>query len=68
VADEHGHVAAYDARRGLGIIARDDGHQFGFHCTAITDGTRDIPVGATVTFRVVPGHLGAWEAATIRSA
>jgi cold shock CspA family protein len=67
VGDEHGHVVAYDARRGLGTIERDDGHRFGFHCTAITDGSRDIPVGATVTFQVAPGHLGAWEAATIRS-
>jgi cold shock CspA family protein len=67
VADEHGRVAAYDSRRGLGTIERDDGDRFGFHCTAIADGTRDIPVGATVTFRVVPGHLGTWEAATIRS-
>jgi cold shock CspA family protein len=67
VADEHGRVVVYDARRGLGTVERDDGHRFGFHCTAIVDGSRDIPVGATVTFRVVPGHLGAWEAASIRS-
>jgi cold shock CspA family protein len=68
VADEHGHVVVYDAHRGLGTVERDDGDRFGFHCTAIVDGSRDIPVGDTVTFRVVPGHLGAWEAATIRSA
>jgi cold shock CspA family protein len=68
VPDEHGHVVVYDSRRGLGTVERDDGHRFGFHCTAITDGSRDIPVGATVTFHVVPGHLGAWEAGTIRSA
>jgi cold shock protein len=67
VADEHGHVVAYDPRRGLGTVERDDGHRFGFHCTAITDGTRDIRVGARVTFGVVPGHLGAWEGATLRS-
>jgi cold shock CspA family protein len=68
VTDQHGRVDAYDPRCGLGSVERDDGHRFGFHCTAITDGSRDIPVGATVTFRVVPGHLGDWEAATIRSA
>jgi cold shock CspA family protein len=67
VTDQHGHVEAYDPRRGLGAIKRDDGHRFEFHCTAIADGSRDIPVGATVTFWVVPGHLGQWEAATIRS-
>jgi cold shock CspA family protein len=67
VADQHGRVDAYDPGRGLGAVARDDGRRFGFHCTAITDESRDIPVGATVTFRVAPGHLGRWEAATIRS-
>jgi cold shock CspA family protein len=67
VTDQHGHVDAYDPRRGLGSVERDDGHRFGFHCTAIADGSRDIPVGATVTFRIVPRHLGQWEAATIRS-
>jgi cold shock CspA family protein len=67
VTDHHGHVDEYDPRRGLGSVERDDGHRFGFHCTAIADGSRDIPVGATVTFRVAPGHLGRWEAATIRS-
>jgi cold shock CspA family protein len=67
VTDHHGHVDTYDARRGLGSVARDDGRRFGFHCTAIADGSRDIPVGAPVTFEVVPGHLGQWEAAAIRA-
>ncbi len=61
-----GRVADYDPRRGLGTVEDDDGHRFGFHCTAIADGSRDIPVGAPVTFRVAPGHLGAWEATAIR--
>lgn len=68
VTEDHGHVTAYDTRRGVGTVERDDGQRFAFHCTAIADGSRDIPTGAPVSFRVVPGHLGAWEAATIRSA
>ncbi len=66
--DRHGRVTAYDPRRGLGTVTPDDGDDpLGFHCTAILDGSRDVPVGATVTFRVVPGHLGRWEATAIRS-
>ena len=68
MGEHRGHVAAYDVRRGLGTVAGDDGRRFGFHCTAIADGSRDIPVGTPVTFQVAPGHLGAWDAATIRSA
>jgi cold shock CspA family protein len=68
VGEHHGRVVAYDVRRGLGTVEGDDGHRLGFHCTAIADGSRDISVGAPVSFRVAPGQLGAWEAATIHSA
>ncbi len=68
MTEQHGRVVDYDARRGLGTVEGDDGHRFGFHCTAVADESRDIPVGAPVSFRVGPGHLGAWEAATVRSA
>ena len=68
MGEHHGRVVAYDVRRGLGTVEGDDGRRYDFHCTAIADGSRDIPVGATVTFRVAPGQRGAWEAATIRSA
>jgi cold shock CspA family protein len=37
-----------------------------FHCTAIADGTRTIAVGSPVTYEVVPGRLGLWEAAHLR--
>jgi cold shock CspA family protein len=68
VPEHHGHVRDYDPRRGLGTITPDDGDDpLTFHCTAIVDGSRDIPVGAPVTFGVVPGHLGQWEATTVRS-
>ena len=65
--EHHGHVSAYDAHRGVGTITPDHGDPLDFHCTAIVDGSRDIPVGATVTFRVGPGHLGRWEATAVRS-
>jgi len=60
-------VTEFDAHRGLGTVTTaDDGPAFGFHCTAIADGTRDIAVGTAVTFDIVPGHNGRWEAAGIR--
>ena len=37
----------------------------GFHCTAIADGSRSIPVGVDVVFVVVPGRSGRWEAAEV---
>jgi cold shock CspA family protein len=57
-----GVVAGFDEDRGLGTIAADDGTDVPFHCTAIADGTRTIPVGRSVRFLVVPGRLGRWEA------
>lgn len=62
-----GRVVSFDERRGLGEIDADDGRRFPFHCTAIADGTRSIPVGVEVGFRVEPGRLGQWEAAEVRS-
>jgi cold shock CspA family protein len=63
-----GKVSAFDERRGLGEITADDATVYPFHCTVIADGTRTIEVGATVTFEVVPGRLGRWEAAAIKPA
>jgi hypothetical protein len=39
-----------------------DGTSFPFHATAIADGSRDIAVGTPVTFTLVPGHQGRYEA------
>jgi cold shock CspA family protein len=39
-----------------------DGTEFGFHATAITDGTRRIDPGTDVAFAVLPGHRGLYEA------
>ena len=64
----NGRVAAFDDGRGLGEIAADDGTVYPFHCTAVADGSRTIAVGAAVTFTVVAGHGGRWEAAAVQPA
>jgi len=62
-----GTVAVFDDRKGFGAV-RDDatGEEHFFHCTAIADGTRTIEVGAVVTFDIVPGRNGQWEARAIK--
>jgi CspA family cold shock protein len=60
-----GVVAEWDDPGGYGTIRAEDGRDLFFHCTAITDGTRTIEVGQRVTFEVVPGRLGRWEAENI---
>jgi cold shock CspA family protein len=65
-----GVVATFDEPRGLGTITADGadgtgGGELPFHCTAIADGTRTIPVGTRVRFEVVAGPAGRWEAARI---
>ena len=62
-----GSVAEFDEAKGYGIVRAQDGRELFFHCTQIADGSRTIDVGAEVTFEVVPGHQGRWEAARIRS-
>ena len=39
--------------------------RFWFHCTALVDGSRHAEPGQQVTFRLVPGHCGRWEATEI---
>ncbi|MDE0613005.1 MAG: cold shock domain-containing protein [bacterium] len=60
-----GRVASFDDATGWGVVAADGGIEYPFHCTAIADGTRAIEVGAAVTFQLMPGHRGQWEAAGI---
>ena len=60
-----GRVVAFDASRGLGTIEGSDGRSYAFHCTQVADGSRLVPVGARVTYDVVPGSLGTWEAAAV---
>ncbi len=61
----HGVVAEFDEHRGYGTVTGDDGADHFFHCTAIADGSRTIGVGTEVTYEIVPGRLGRWEAATV---
>jgi cold shock CspA family protein len=67
---QRGTVATFDDDKGFGTVRPEgradggggDGDELFFHCTAIADGTRTIEVGTPVTFEVVPGRLGRWEA------
>jgi CspA family cold shock protein len=62
-----GVVMEFDDPRGLGVVVTDGGMQYPFHCANIADGSRRIDVGAAVTWKVVPGRLGTWEAADLRA-
>ena len=62
-----GRVVAFDDDRGLGTIEADDGRRYSFHCTAIADGTRVIPVDVPVEFEVTTGPLGGYEAGSVRA-
>lgn len=61
-----GTVAEFDEHVGLGTVTTPTGERYGFHCTQIAGGSRTIPVGSEVTFVVVPGRDGRWEAADVR--
>jgi hypothetical protein len=65
LSDGRGVVASFDDPRGIGVVRRDDGTEYPFHCTAIVDGTRTITVGTAVSFSVAPGRMGRWEAVAI---
>ena len=61
-----GTVTEWDDRGGYGTITDDaTGAAHFFHCTQLLDGSRTTEVGQQVTFEVVPGRLGRWEAAEI---
>ncbi len=60
-----GAVESFDRHVGLGQVRAEDGRTFPFHCTEIADGSRDIAVGARVSFVVAPGQLGRWEARAV---
>jgi CspA family cold shock protein len=60
-----GTIEVFDEAAGLGTVRGEDGAAYPFHCTQIADGTRTIPEGVAVTFQVVPGHLGRWEASRL---
>jgi CspA family cold shock protein len=60
-----GTVIAFDADKGYGTVKANDGQSFFFHCTQIVDGSRSVDVGAAVSFDVVAGHLGRYEAVAV---
>ena len=60
-----GTVIAFDADKGYGTVETRDGRPFFFHCTQIVDGSRSVEVGTEVTFDVVAGHLGRYEAVAV---
>ncbi|MGI9578732.1 MAG: hypothetical protein ACR2OH_11065 [Microthrixaceae bacterium] len=57
-----GTVTDFDEPVGLGELTDSEGAVHSFHCTAIADGSRDIQVGAEVSFRLEPGRKGQMEA------
>jgi CspA family cold shock protein len=60
-----GVVKEFDEEKGFGTVAGDDGSHYFFHCTQIAGGGRTIEAGTAVSFDVVAGHLGRWEAAGV---
>lgn len=60
-----GSVIAFDEDKGWGTVRDARGGEFFFHCTQISGGSRKIDVGTAVTFDVIAGHLGRWEAAAV---
>jgi cold shock CspA family protein len=60
-----GRVTSFDPVRGLGTVDDDDGSTYGFHATAVADGSRRIEVGTTVVFTVSPGTRGLYEARSL---
>ena len=61
-----GTVERFDDDAGLGAVVTPDGTTYPFHCTAVADGTRTIAPGTEVTFAVVAGRSGRWEASGLR--
>ena len=59
-----GTVTEFDEPRGLGVV-RCGSRTVAFHCTAISDGTRDIAVGTAVAVRIGAGRLGRLEARSV---
>ncbi len=47
---------------GWGVVRDEAGEEHPFHSTAIADGSRTIEVGRAVTYTVIPGRQGRWEA------
>jgi hypothetical protein len=70
-----GAVVAFDDKVGRGDVetepaagpnGRSRPVRYSFHSTQIADGSRRVAVGARVSFELVPGRGGRWEAAALR--
>lgn len=61
-----GEIAEFDEDSGLGRITSHDGSTVQFHCVSIVDGSRSIPVGAQVRFRITQ-RLGRAEAVDVET-
>lgn len=62
-----GTVVEFDEDRGLGSVVDDRGTKAAFHCVEISDGSRRIPVGSRVTYRM-GFRVRRWEATDLRVA
>jgi cold shock CspA family protein len=62
-----GVVDEFDEHVGLGTVLTVAGDRYGFHCTQIVGGTRTIPVGVRVSFVIIPGRGGKWEAGDVKT-
>jgi CspA family cold shock protein len=60
-----GRVVSFDEAVGLGTVDASHG-SYPFHCTQIADGSRSIASGTEVTFTVLAGRRGVWEAGELR--
>ena len=65
-----GRVVEFDQHVGLGVVEEDgEGtRRYPFHCTEIAGGTRTIDVGTAVTFGLIAGRQGRWEAGRVAPA
>lgn len=64
-----GRVVDFDAAVGLGVVVEEaSAARFTFHCTQIAGASRTIDAGQTVTFSVLPGRGGRWEAGRVTPA
>jgi CspA family cold shock protein len=54
-----GKVKWYDAEKGFGFLARDDGGEVFVHSSALPDGTTTLGKGQRVEFGIVEGRKGA---------
>ncbi len=63
----HGVVRDFDEHRGDGTLETTTGESLYFHCVNIADGSRRIPVGATVVAQRCVGLRGRDEARAVYS-